>query len=274
MKKSTQSILVLLLFIVIILAGAFVSINRGNNIGPKKFNDNFYNFFDYGNIKEENYKNGNASVSYKGIQDINVNWPTGKIQISSHKGNQIKFQESSNGKLVEDSNVIYAVESDTLTIQFKKDSFSGFFEDFDGKDLIILIPEKAVIDEMNINGISSDITLTSIKGNSLKVNAVSGNLEITDTNFKDMELDGISGEIKAEFLMLPEILDISSVSGNIKLSLPENPGFNVEYKTVSGSFNSDFTLENKEKNHIYKNGSADIEISTVSGNLDVKNRIL
>lgn len=272
MKKSTQSILVLLLFIIIILAGAFTSISRGNNIGPRSFNDNFYNFFDYKNV--ENYKNGNGSVGYKGIEDIQVNWPTGKIQISAHKGNQIKFQESVNGKLVEDSNIIYAVEGSELTIQFKKDSFSGFFEEFDGKDLIISIPEKASIDEMNINGISSDINITSIKGNSLKVNAVSGNLEVIDTNFKDVELDGVSGDIKAEFLMIPESLDISSVSGNIKLSLPENPGFNVEYKTVSGSFNSEFTLETKDKNHIYKNGSADIEISTVSGNLDVKNRIL
>lgn len=250
MKKGTQSIIILALFLIIIGIGAFLAINRGTNIGPRGVFDSFITY-----ENDKSYKGGSGSVDARGVEDIQVNWPAGKIHIINYSGDTIQFQETVKGELSEDNQLRYTVKDNELIIQYKKSgSFNDFAEDFDGKDLEILIPEKLLFDEIEINGVSSDIIIQNVSGKSIDINSVSGDVNI-------------------EFPVIPEELDIASVSGDIQVVLTENPGFNLEYKTVSGYFSSDFPLEIKDGKNLYKNGSSEFDFSTVSGNMEIINKI-
>jgi len=64
-------------------------------------------------------------------------------------------------------------------------------------------------------------------------------------------------------------IEVSTVAGNVKLQLPAGADATVEYSTVGGSFNGGKSkLGSSEKR--YGSGKHSVEVSTVSGSLDVQ----
>jgi len=126
--------------------------------------------------------------------------------------------------------------------------------------------------------------LTSVSGNI----EVSGALQLADikTTSGDMELSGdirqlvlktVSGDIETRLSSLPDTCEAESVSGDVKLMIPENDGFTIQYKRVSGDLRSDFnlmtSLNSKSGFAVYRNGDAHTyQLSTVSGDIKILRR--
>ena len=72
-------------------------------------------------------------------------------------------------------------------------------------------------------------------------------------------------------LDVTESVEISQVSGNTILAIPENTkGFGLEYESVSGDLNLEFECNKKEDEYIYQEkDNCEIDFSSVSGNLTV-----
>jgi DUF4097 and DUF4098 domain-containing protein YvlB len=83
-----------------------------------------------------------------------------------------------------------------------------------------------------------------------------------------VEVSAVNGNVE----LAPEALadtEVSTVSGAVKLKLPRGAGAQVDYSSVGGSFNGrKVSLGSTEQR--YGNGEHDVEVSTVSGALEVQ----
>ncbi len=83
----------------------------------------------------------------------------------------------------------------------------------------------------------------------------------------------VSGDIDLRTELLPQKVRLSSTSGDCRLRIPQNIGFRLFTRTVSGDFESNLPLrsaDEKGTEKIYLNGGdREITISTVSGDISL-----
>ena len=65
--------------------------------------------------------------------------------------------------------------------------------------------------------------------------------------------------------------DCESISGSVKIAIPENTGFSLDYESISGSISNEFTGSTMKKSgeNVYKNGSVEFDVETVSGKITI-----
>lgn len=145
---------------------------------------------------------------------------------------------------------------------------------------------------MKAKSISGRIDFTSISASMIRLSSTSGSVSL---GFGEgtMELHSISGSIKAEnargggsfkttagsvrvnFDALSSHVDASSISGGIRLGIPENASFELDAKSISGSINTAFDesldYQKRCKAHGFI-GSAPftyVQVSTTSGGIHI-----
>ena len=65
-------------------------------------------------------------------------------------------------------------------------------------------------------------------------------------------------------------LDAGSVSGNVRISMPENAGFTADVDSVSGDISGTYPMQMNAKNrYIGGDGSCRISVNTVSGDIQL-----
>lgn len=166
--------------------------------------------------------------------------------------------------------------------------------------------------EIDVHTASGDITLNSLMCDKAKFVSTSGDVELDGTvagadisstsgdidvngNFNviemhstsgDVEFDGftdnvfsktISGDMSMRISNVPNSLQGDSVSGDIKVYVPDNDGFTLNYKRVSGEIKSDFNLmtsiNSRDGNGVYRDGSLrTYRLKTVSGDIKILKR--
>ncbi len=110
------------------------------------------------------------------------------------------------------------------------------------------VKASGVAGPQEVSVVSGDVSLTGSRG-TVEVSAVSGDVELVPETMKEME--------------------VSTVSGNVKLKLPRGAGANVDFSSVGGRFNGrGVKLGSTEQK--YGNGEHDVDVSTVSGSFEVQ----
>ncbi|MBN2853030.1 MAG: DUF4097 family beta strand repeat protein [Clostridia bacterium] len=109
------------------------------------------------------------------------------------------------------------------------------------------------VSQISLNSVSGKILLDNITGNDLVASTVSGMLDFNEVYFTSSTLSTTSGKIKLSGD--PGKLNANTVSGDVILSLYELNG-DIKIDTISGS--ADLYLD--------KNISADVSLSSISGN--------
>lgn len=110
----------------------------------------------------------------------------------------------------------------------------------------------------------------------VKVSGVAGEQELSVVN-GDVSVKGSRGELEVSAVngnveLAPEALgdtEVSTVSGNVKLVLPRGAGASVDFSSVDGRFNGR-GVSLGSTSHKYGNGEHDVDVSTVSGALDIQ----
>lgn len=101
-------------------------------------------------------------------------------------------------------------------------------------------------------------------------NSISGKVSFTGSA-DTVKISTISGGVDGRLDTCPETMEVDTVSGGIKVFLPENAGFRVNYSSVSSRLDSQFpvtgTIGKKSGSAVYGNGRAQIRLGTVSGGL-------
>lgn len=177
------------------------------------------------------------------------------------------------------------------------------------KELTLRIPEALLnegLAQLEIDSVSNSVTVTDIPVDTCKVNTVSGNVFLwnmamgsltADTVSGGVSLDGcavgsgrfnsVSGNVELSgafgsvkydsvsgglsFMGSLGELEADTISGTVRLTLPADPGFTLEYDTVSGRFQQNGATTSGGKDHslVIGDGKAEYEVETVSGDLSV-----
>lgn len=128
------------------------------------------------------------------------------------------------------------------------------------------------ITNIALQSTSGDIDAVFEKAGKANFKSTSGKIRIFADKTSDAVLKTTSGAIICDFNEAPFKCKISSTSGKTTLKLPENADFDVMFNTSSGKFNSDFALVKNGNRYVCKNGNADIEIKTTSGDVFVQKK--
>lgn len=133
------------------------------------------------------------------------------------------------------------------------------------------------ISQTDSDGLKIFTTSGSIRGTELtaqdaEVNTVSGSVDLKGAFTGALAADSTSGSVDIVSSACPDKVDFGSISGSLRLTLPENKGFTAKYSSVSGDFKSDFPTTGDSGNSgqaVYEDGSASFSFETVSGDMNI-----
>ena len=240
------------------------------------------------NVYSGDYNIGGGSVA-EPINAVEVDWISGKIEISVYDGDTTEISENEISD--EDYKLRYRVENGKLTVHSEKSGFSFGIISRPKKELTIKIPRAYAenLKTLKINSTSADININGLTVlESAETDTVSGKVTAENLNTASLECDTVSGDIKASGAIERFDLDSTSgaaeittsvplkkletdtVSGNVTVILPEDGGFSLEFDTVSGDLDCEFPLTKKNGKHIYADCSAEFEADSTSGDFTVK----
>jgi hypothetical protein len=119
---------------------------------------------------------------------------------------------------------------------------------------------------LEVSAVGAEVQASGIAGPQ-EVSVVSGAVSLKGSR-GEVEVASVSGNVE----LAPEVLadiEVSTVSGDVKLKLPRGAGAQVDYSSVGGRFNGrGVNLGSTEQR--YGNGEHDVDVSTVSGALEVQ----
>lgn len=285
MKTSAVIRIVIWSLVALILTGVLVSVVvfKGVLGGSGDFSIGLT-----GNVYSGDYNIGGGSVT-EPINAVEVDWVSGKIEISVYDGETTEISENEISD--EDYKLRYKVENGRLTVHSEKSGFSFGIISRPKKELTIKIPRAYAenLKTLKINSTSAEINLNGLTVlESTETDTVSGRVTAENLNTASLECDTVSGDVKASGAI--EAFDLSStsgaaeitttvplkkletdtVSGDVTLTLPESSGFTLEFDTVSGDLNCELPMTNKNGKHICNDGSAEFEADSTSGDFTVK----
>lgn len=172
--------------------------------------------------------------------------------------------------------------------------------------LRLFVPESFFAEQWKISTVSGSVSVSQLWGEDCEITTTSGSirldkcevqkLDVTSTSGRifasdlvcsdEVELSSTSGAVRINGLFpqidvttvsgaievdssIPIMRDscLSSLSGAIRISMPENQGFVFAYSSLSGLVSDDFTAYRGKGNGniVYKNGAVRIEAETLSG---------
>ncbi len=154
--------------------------------------------------------------------------------------------------------------------------------------------ESISVENLDAGTVSGSINLAGVSAEKLNAHSVSGSNHCNGFDSEKALLSTVSGSLKAhgnaeKFKIstvsgtaslsvdqCPVKAEMSSVSGSLKIYLPENSGFTADYSSTSGSFGCDFDVsvkaDGKRKKNgraTYGNGVCKIDMHTTSGSMSV-----
>ena len=191
----------------------------------------------HGDALDGSYTGGEIRVPAEGITALDIDWVAGDVKIMVTDGEEIVVTEHVDRGIPAE----YALQleaDNTLRIRYSNDVWGI---DMPEKDLTVLLPRT----------VAENLTAVDLSG--VSANFAVGKLTVRDA----FSFDTTSGKLKTEVLTATGAkADVSSVSGDIELD-----GSFREVKAGSTSGEIDLML---------RNAPAAVEVSTVSGEVDVE----
>ena len=196
-----------------------------------------------------------------GLKDFRLDCVSADVDIQDLRADHLKIQTVSGDQSVKD------ISADSGKIS----STSGSIELSNlriNRLTLSTVSGEIKSDRLEAEEISADTTSGNVKFS----DAISGQLEFDTVtgdvsflgSFENLNADTTSGSMNITTQLAPNTFRISSVSGDVHLTMPSFEGFNLQHETVSGSFTCEIPVTTiKESNPSYK-------IETTSGDIDIR----
>ena len=119
---------------------------------------------------------------------------------------------------------------------------------------------------------SGDVKLEGAYG-SIRAASASGDLEICGRG-REIRCTSASGDVEIATDTVPEQLEVSSKSGDCEITMPDGEGFTLQFSTVNGELDTNFSLVGPVKARsgeaIYLDGGGrSFRVSSVSGDISL-----
>ena len=191
----------------------------------------------HGDALDGSYTGGEIRVPSEGITALDIDWVAGDVKIMVTDGEEIVVTEHADRGIPAEYALLLEADN-TLRIRYSNDVWGI---DMPEKDLTVLLPRTVAenLTAVDLSGVSADFAVDR--------------LTVRDA----FSFDTASGKLKTEALTATGAkADVNSVSGDIELD-----GSFREVKAGSTSGEIDLML---------RNAPAAVEVSTVSGEVDVE----
>ena len=301
MKKIIVGIVLGIIVTFTLLLSCYIVFGLTTSLSRNTFIDEY----EYENHDE--YLIGNAEI-YKPIANIDIDWITGNITIKLTDDKFLTIQEETKEELESDFKLRYMLEDSTLYIKYSKSDLKDI--DLPVKNLIINVPREYFFDEIDIDSVSSFITVSGISVKNFECNTVSGRIQLSESNITHsfvvestsgnvdainldyldrVDISTISGNIniKAKMINKAEFnttggnvyinvekefaeLDFETISGNLELTLPENFSAVVTFDSVSGDFSTNHPSKISGEKYIFGEGDNRYKLESIYGDVIIK----
>ena len=179
--------------------------------------------------------------------------------------------------------------------------------------LKLYMPESFFAEEWKISTVSGSVNASQLWGEECEVTTTSGSVKLEKCEVQELNVNSTSGKIIADNLICSDEADlsttsgsvrvkgsvgmidvnttsgsieidvdrpfngdccVSSLSGAVRIGMPENRGFLFDYNSLTGLVSDDFTsFRGKGSGSlIYKNGGITIEAETLTGSISLEKR--
>lgn len=139
---------------------------------------------------------------------------------------------------------------------------------------------------LEASSVSGTVTLRKVKAGRLDLGSVSGDVVVEDVESERAEVQSVSGNVRyVGPLAHGGRYDLTSHSGEVRLMIAGETGFEVEATSFSGSVRSDFPLKvggnegdrgrgrrQRSLRGVYGDGSAVLDLTTFSGSIVISRK--
>ena len=281
MKKSTRiilmtSICLISVGIVFSTIGFFTGASPSSIILNGLWNWGF-TYQNGGNYDNDFEENNTYHISDEAIDSLDIDWISGNVSVVPYDGDDIIIREKSRSKIDDENCLRYRINGSTLEIYYLKEArinLSGSSFNY-SKQLQVKIPRRMAedMDELNLDAVSSDLSVRDMKISTVDVDTTSGNFVAKDTAIRSMEMNTVSGDMRLQLTNCPKELDFDSTSGDCLLTLPKGSNVTAEFDTVSGDFSTDFSTRFDADEYIIGNGKNEFSVGTVSGDFIINKAV-
>ncbi len=239
----------------------------------------------FDDIFDENYHDlrvlRTTDIDLSSIKDVEANLTYGNLNLYSYDGDKIVIIEKYNRDLDEDELLDINQDDDSLSI--KQPFHFEFFDIFGSINKRVVIDVKipdTIYNEIKLKATSGNIKVENVNADRFNVKITSGNIDASDVNADDLNVnmtsgnanfdgtfpivktDITSGNIRLNTDVAPSNLSVDVTSGDVSITIPDNEGFTLSEKKTSGTFRSDFKLDDF---NVYRNGKNKYKIKMTSG---------
>jgi DUF4097 and DUF4098 domain-containing protein YvlB len=148
-------------------------------------------------------------------------------------------------------------------------------------------------DSLSVSSVSGNIELKGVKARALDVSTVSGEVRLVDAAVERLTVKGLSGNVEyTGTLVRNGRYDVNSHSGNVRFTIADNPGFELNANSFSGGVHSDYQMtvggdrtrdlragrgrgrgpRNESVRATFGDGSASLNLLTFSGDISILKR--
>ena len=238
MKKSVK----ITLIVAAVLVGLGLCIAVAGVLMGGRISDLRNTYYDgrewhHGDALDGSYTGGEIRVPAESITALSIDWVAGDVKIMVTDGEEIVVTEHADRGIPAEYALLLEADN-TLRIRYSNDVWGI---DMPEKDLTVLLPRTVAenLTAVDLSGVSADFAV--------------GKLTVRDA----FSFDTTSGKLEMQSMNAPQAkATVSSVSGNVELD-----GSFREVKAGSTSGEIDLML---------RNAPAAVEVSTVSGEVDVE----
>lgn len=207
----------------------------------------------------------------EGAPEVHISNIKGSIAVDGTDGNSVSFEVFQEGD--EKSRNTYPVEvvQDGNEVRARVccgpcEEHRRRCEDTVATRFVVKVPRGT---ELHVSAVDAVVKVAGVAGEQA-ISTVNGRVDVSGSK-KDVSVSAVNGDVVLAPAMAGRT-SVSTVSGNVKLKLPEQPDVRLSFSSVGGSFNGKSTALGSVS-RTWGEGTHEVDVSTVSGSLDVGSKI-
>lgn len=230
------------------------------------------------------YVSETFSVEPARVREIEVDWLGGSVMVVLTDDDRLSFAEMAYQDVPEEQRLSYALDGDTLKIDFCRSGH--LLSSSPEKQLVLSIPRSLTLEKFEADTTAAAVNVTGLHTQTVDISTVSGGVDLAaeayeidisttggcaavDADFYQLDFSAVSGSLTLTMQRAAEV-DAETVSGGVTIHLPPSSyGFALDFETVSGTPEIAFDANGGDGHWTYGDKASTLNIDTASGNLSL-----
>ena len=230
------------------------------------------------------YVSETFSVEPARVREIEVDWLGGSVMVILTDDDSLSFAEMAYQDVPEEQRLSYALDGDTLKIDFCRSGH--LLSSSPEKQLVLSIPRSLTLEKFEADTTAAAVNVTGLHTQTVDISTVSGGVDLAaeayeidisttggcaavDADFYQLDFSAVSGSLTLTMQRAAEV-DAETVSGGVTIHLPPaSYGFALDFETVSGTPEIAFDANGGDGHWTYGDKASTLTVDTASGNLSL-----